>query len=133
MTWIALQISTLKDDSGISTECILGAQNVVFASDATRNARFLSPAAVQATASTVKKLTNVSQAQNLTLGDPAPVTGWWFRDVIGDTNSFPRVGVASHSPGERLYIISNIFLTDVVLDIQPVGTLPDSNVVADLS
>jgi hypothetical protein len=116
MSWVALQISTLKDDSddsGISTEYILGAQNVVFASDATRNARFLSPAAVQLTASATKEPSPVAKTQTVALGDGdgIPATGWWFRDVINDINSFPRViGILSHSPGENPIATLDTFL-----------------------
>ena len=105
MSWLALQISTLKDgDGGVATQCILGAQNVVFASDATRNARFLSPAALRAAVDTDKKLA-------VTSGNPAqtPATGWWFRDNISDQNLYPRVGTMCHSPGDSLFGLSIFF------------------------
>ncbi|TDL14744.1 hypothetical protein BD410DRAFT_832964 [Rickenella mellea] len=48
------------------------------------------------------------------LGDTA--VGFYFRDAMGDTDKFPRTGAASHSP-----------------DIQPLGTVPDSNIESTLS
>jgi hypothetical protein len=87
--------TTLKDDNGIETQCMLGAQNVVFASDATRNARFVSPAALRATVDPVTKLA-------VTSDDPpqTPATGWWFRDNLSDKNLYPRAGNVYHSPGD---------------------------------
>jgi hypothetical protein len=105
MSWLALQISTLKDGGGgIETQCILGAQNVVFASDATRNARFLSPAALRATLDK----SNISDKKlAVTFADPDknPATGWWFRDNISDQNLYPRVGTMCHSPGDFLFTV----------------------------
>lgn len=98
MAWIALQVSALKNEGTISEMCILGAQNVVFAADQTRNARFVSPAAVAASANS-KTVNKQGNSTKLALGDPAPVEGWWFRDNLLDTNNFPRTGTASHSPG----------------------------------
>ena len=131
MSWLALQISTLKDSGGgIQTQCLLGAQNVVFASDATRNARFLSPAAVRARSSDDKKLAVTSGASTQN-----PVVGWWFRDNVSDVNLYPRTGTMCYSPGDSLFgpSISLGFSFRFYLDIQAMGTTPDSNVVADLS
>ena len=102
MSWLALQISTLKDGGdGIQIQCILGAQNVVFASDATRNARFLSPAAVRSRSNDDKKIavTSGDSTQN-------PVVGWWFRDNVSDQNLYPRTGTMCYSPGDSLFVPS---------------------------
>ncbi|KDQ65007.1 hypothetical protein JAAARDRAFT_146326 [Jaapia argillacea MUCL 33604] len=109
-SWVSLQATALRDGGdGISTACLLGALNVVFEADATRNARFASPAAIQL------KDTKIHKGF---VGDgdgPQPVTGWWFRDTLSDTNAYPRVGIMSHSP-----------------DIQEVGIAPDANVAEDM-
>uniref|UniRef100_A0A8H8CPY2 Uncharacterized protein n=1 Tax=Psilocybe cubensis TaxID=181762 RepID=A0A8H8CPY2_PSICU len=117
--WVSLQASIVVPQTGlipISEVFLLGSLNVVFHDDATTNLRFSSP-----TANQLKEHLKVKKAeaqavvvQEGTVGTTDVIsgaaTGWWFRDAIGDTNSFPRTSVVSHSP-----------------DIQPVGNVPQSD------
>jgi hypothetical protein len=112
MSWLALQISTLTQDGGISTQILLGAQNVVFASDATRNARFLSPAALRATSNGLDK----KLVATLVDSNPTPAVGWWFRDNINDTDLYPRTGALCHSPGDSFFGLSYLLSFSWLVD-----------------
>jgi hypothetical protein len=137
-SWISLQVSAEQSSGrgGVSTDCLLGALNVVFVADATRSARFASPAAIQLNAARPKASTNVSANSVAALGDTVSYPGWWFRDTLGDTNNYPRGGVISHSPGQYDNLCTSIPYADTlacaIADIQPVGQTSDSNIVADI-
>ncbi|TDL16741.1 hypothetical protein BD410DRAFT_844164 [Rickenella mellea] len=90
---VSLVASIVQTSGHLQTIQVIGAEHVLFDS-ALRLAR------------------GIVRAQQL--GNTA--VGFYFRDAMGDTDSFPRTGAASHSP-----------------DIQPLGTVPDSNIVSTLS
>ncbi|TDL16731.1 hypothetical protein BD410DRAFT_844155 [Rickenella mellea] len=90
---ISLIASVIQTSGRIQTLQIIGAEHLLFDS-AIRLARGI-----------------VKSEQ---LGDTA--VGFFFRDMIGDTATFPRTGSACQSP-----------------DIQPLGTVPDPNIDTTLS
>jgi hypothetical protein len=110
-SWISLQVSAIQtDQNGISTLSLLGAQNIFFNAAFTRNLRLVSPNAVTLRQAKALKSKTSSVDAAADVGDFS-ATGWWFRDSLGDTNSFPRVGVFSHSPGMCLWRAFGVILT----------------------
>ena len=101
-SWVSLQAVAFDKGSGsISTACLLGAQNVVFDSAATRLARFASPTALEL----LKTRKSKPLKEELLAADTqTPAIGWWFRSQLTDINAYPRTGQASHSPGMQLLI-----------------------------
>ncbi|KIJ63960.1 hypothetical protein HYDPIDRAFT_28856 [Hydnomerulius pinastri MD-312] len=98
--WISLQAQILSPpdpDTGMSKTVLLGAENIVFNANRTRRARFYSQAAVALQAANRKKTAGSKLSLNAANTTSSPQ--WWFRDQIGDTNSFPRTGMGYHSPG----------------------------------
>jgi hypothetical protein len=131
-SWISLQATTIQsDDDGVSKSYLLGAQNVVFNAEPTRNLRFARPTSQEETIPEARIL-------NSTVDSGNRAVGWWFRDEIGDTNSFPRLGVLSHSPGAlstfrcRLLAYMMSSFGAVYKDIQATGQMSDPNIVADI-
>ncbi|TDL16739.1 hypothetical protein BD410DRAFT_831879 [Rickenella mellea] len=90
---VSLVASVVNTSGRIQTSQVIGAEHVLFDSS-------------------IRLSRGIVKSKQL--GDAA--VGFYFRDNITDTNSFPRTGNASHSP-----------------DIQPLGTQPVPNIASTLS
>ncbi|KAF9005499.1 hypothetical protein BDQ17DRAFT_1423981 [Cyathus striatus] len=112
-SWMSLRVGMKPDVPGPYE--FLGAQNIVFEADSTRNIRFASPAAVNIRNNHPSPPTaggDVTEPAPVLAPTPTPTpaaapeppkdvrpplvptfpvaTGWWFRSDMNDTNWFPR-------------------------------------------
>jgi hypothetical protein len=104
---VSLAVLAMDNELGVPTEVVLGAEHIIFDSNP-RVARIL------------QKFSETSQ--------DFTQKGFFFRDNIGDTAIFPHNGNASQSPGISLVTHHCCPRLNRSLDIQPLGTVPDSNV-----